>query len=83
MRLGDDSGTFDAILAGEEAEYFFTGKRSGDLPNEELITASLDSILAGSCDATPNVDCQILSYVNEDESRVCYALYDTTVTKLK
>lgn len=84
LRLGDDTGTFDAIVAGREAEYFFTGSKGGDVKlDERLIVESLDSIVAESCDATPNVDCQIVSYVNEDETRVCYALHETTVTKLK
>lgn len=86
LRLGDDTGTFDAIVAGREAEYFFTGSRGGDgnvRLDERLIVESLGSIIGGSCDVTPNVDCQIVSYVNEDETRVCYALYETTVTKLK
>lgn len=88
LRLGDDTGTFDAILAGKEAEYFFTGERgggggAGGELNEEVIVSSLNSILARSCDTTPNVDCQVLSYINEDGTKVCYALYETTVAKLK
>lgn len=84
LRLSDDTGTFDAILADREAEYFFTGKRDGaDELSEGSVIRVLNSVLAESSDSIPNVDCQVVSYFNEDKTKVLYAIHETTVTKLK